>query len=56
MKQHWMIRLLKGLFRVGLAIVFPDVKPETRNIHEAQQMYDEGFISDSEFARCKQWR
>lgn len=55
MKSHWLFRLLKAVLRVGLAIAFPDAKPEARNIHEAQQMYDEGLIGDSELVRSKQW-
>jgi hypothetical protein len=54
MKGHWVFRLLKGFLRVGLAIAFPDTKPE-RPRHtalHAEQLYEDGLISDMEYARC----
>lgn len=53
-KQHWMIRLLKGVFRLALDIVLPDTKPEKARytaLH-AEQLYEDGLISDMEYVRC----
>ncbi len=53
-KKHWLFQLLKGILRVGLAIAFPDEKPEKprySSLH-AEQLYEDGLITDMEYTRC----
>lgn len=54
MKRHWVFRLIKSLLRVGLALAFPDAKPEKPKYTAAHaaDLYEEGLIGDDEYARC----
>ncbi len=54
MKRHWVFRLIKGLLRVGIALAFPDAKPEKPSytaLH-AEQLYEDGLITDMEYVQC----
>lgn len=54
MKGHWLFCLLKGILRVGVAIAFPDAKPEKPKytaLH-AGQLYEDGLITEMEYVRC----
>ena len=54
--SHWMIRLLKSFLRLGFLLVEvgfaaeKSEKPYTA-LH-AQQLYEDGLIGESEYARC----
>ena len=57
MKRYMVVRTLKALFKLVITLVLPDEKPDKPryNVHEAQQLHDEGLIGDSEYVRCREW-
>lgn len=55
--SHWMIRVLKGALKLGFLLIeagFAADKPmrPKYGAHKAQELYDDGLIGDTEYARC----
>ena len=56
-KPHWVIRVLKRLLKLGFMLIEvgfaadKSMKPKY-GVHKAQELYDEGLIGESEYARC----
>lgn len=56
-KQHWVFRVFKGLLKLSFVLVEAvfaaekSAKPKY-GVHKAQELYDDGLIGDTEYARC----